>query len=871
MSRSESVLVTVDTENSKIVQLKGGLDLSSFPFPVIRDHKKSIEDVLEIDKRGDDNFVPRDPRLLRLTGAHPFNCESPLTLLYDTGFLTPSSLHFVRNHGPVPRCEMDDMLDWEISIEGMVENPMTINLKSIMEDFQQYTVPVTICCAGNRRKEQNMVKKGTGFNWGAAGVSNSLWTGPFLKDVIARANPSKKARYVWMEGCDDPANGAYGTCILMPWVNDPEHCIMLAYKQNGEFLEPDHGRPLRVVIPGVIGGRSVKWLKRLVISDKPSDNWYHYYDNKVLPTFLTPEEAKKDDKWWKDERYTLYNLNVQSVTVYPENQEIMKFSENSIEETYPVRGFAYNGGGIRVGRVEVSLDKGKTWRLTEIDYPEDRYREAGEFELFGGLVNVCDRMSYLCWCFWTVDIPKSELFNSQEILVRAMDDNMVTQPRDMYWNVTSMLNNWWYRVAIVKDDLSGDIRFEHPVIANKSGGWMDRVKDQGGDILSRNWGEKDLDRAEQLTTVVTQKDLDFLMMTNPEKLHVKISKEELSRHATDESPWFVVRGQVYDGLPYLNEHPGGAQSITLVLGDDATEDFMAVHSDTAKRMLANYHVGYLDDSDIIVKESNEQAPKVSTTFLNAKKWKKSKLIGKKVISKDTRIFTFELDHPDQVTGLPVGQHLYLRLKDKDGYVMRAYTPKSSHLQKGTLDILIKVYFPQNGVPGGRLTMAMENVAIGEFLEIKGPIGEFEYKGNGECIKHGKEQKIDSFLMVGGGSGLTPPYQIFQEIARLKETHIKVDFIFGNRTERDILLRDELDELFTTFDNFQLQHVLSQPDQGWTGLKGYIDSKILDNYVSRRGGKVDDFMLLVCGPKAMEENIIEWAQVSGVPPENIHKF
>ena len=64
---------------------------------------------------------------------------------------------------------------------------------------------------------------------------------------------------------------------------DPNRGIMLAHKMNGEMLRPDHGKPLRVVIPGQIGGRSVKWLTKLIVTEDPSDNWYHIYDNRVLP------------------------------------------------------------------------------------------------------------------------------------------------------------------------------------------------------------------------------------------------------------------------------------------------------------------------------------------------------------------------------------------------------------------------------------------------------------------------------------------------------------------------------------------------------------------------------------------------------------
>lgn len=86
-----------------------------------------------------------------------------------------------------------------------------------------------------------------------------------------------------LHGAIPQPNGKYGTSIKLSWVNHNERGIMLAHRMNGVPLPPDHGRPIRVVIPGQIGGRSVKWLKRIIISDKPSDNWYHKFDNRVLP------------------------------------------------------------------------------------------------------------------------------------------------------------------------------------------------------------------------------------------------------------------------------------------------------------------------------------------------------------------------------------------------------------------------------------------------------------------------------------------------------------------------------------------------------------------------------------------------------------
>jgi nitrate reductase (NAD(P)H) len=84
----------------------------------------------------------------------------------------------------------------------MVDNPLTITLRDLMADYEQQTYPITLVCAGNRRKEQNQVRKSKGFSWGPAGVSTALFTGVVMSDVIRRARPKKKARYVCMEGAD---------------------------------------------------------------------------------------------------------------------------------------------------------------------------------------------------------------------------------------------------------------------------------------------------------------------------------------------------------------------------------------------------------------------------------------------------------------------------------------------------------------------------------------------------------------------------------------------------------------------------------------------------------------------------------------------
>ncbi|KAL8743034.1 MAG: hypothetical protein Q9190_004565, partial [Brigantiaea leucoxantha] len=304
---------------------------------------------------------------------------------------------------------------------------------------------------------------------------------------------------------------------------------------NGEMLRPDHGKPLRAVIPGQIGGRSVKWLKKLIVTQEPSDNWYHIYDNRVLPTMVSPEESAKDPNWWKDDRYAIYDLSTNSAIAYPAHEEQLSLVDGP--EKYRVKGYAYGGGGRRITRVEVSIDKGRSWRLADIDYPEDRYRDA-EQDLFGGRLDMSWRESCFCWCLWSLDISVQGLANASDLIVRAMDESMNVQPKDMYWSVLGMMNNPWFRVTISKE--RDFLRFEHPTQpALIPGGWMERVKKAGGNLTNGFWGEK-LD-GEGADEVVQQQAQEVPM--KKEGLKRVITIDELRKHDSEHDPWFVVNGE----------------------------------------------------------------------------------------------------------------------------------------------------------------------------------------------------------------------------------------------------------------------------------------------------------------------------------------
>ncbi|PPJ50846.1 hypothetical protein CBER1_07269 [Cercospora berteroae] len=825
---------------------------SDFPLP-----PPTVEptEVLEIDKKTPDGWLPRDPRLIRLTGVHPFNVEAPLSDLYNEGFLTSPELFYVRNHGHVPQVKDEEIPDWTFTIEGMVENPITLTLADLIEQYEQQTYPITLVCAGNRRKEQNAVRKTKGFSWGAAGVSTALWTGVVLGDVLRKAKPKRGAKYVCMEGADKLPNGYYGTSVKLNWAMDANKGMMLAHKMNGEMLRPDHGKPLRVVIPGQIGGRSVKWLKRLIITSEPSDNWYHIYDNRVLPTMISPEEAAKGPKWWMDERYAIYDLSTNSAIAYPAHDEKITLADPS--ETYRVKGYAYGGGGRRVTRVEISLDKGKTWRLANIDYAEDRYRDATPRRLYGGTLDLDWKEASFCWCFWDLDIPVSELADSKDVLVRAMDESMNLQPRDMYWSVLGMMNNPWYRIAIAKEGDS--LRFEHPTQpALMPGGWMERVKNSGGDLTNGYWGER-IDGEENTQPVLPT--AEEIKLTD-DNVKNAITIDELRKHDTEEAPWFVVNGEVFDGTAFLKEHPGGAQSIISAAALDSTDEFMAIHSETAKAMMPEYHIGTLDEEaraalsgETIESDTSSTSP----TFLEPRAWKKAVLTARKTVSWDTRILTFKLDHEEQTLGLPTGQHLMIRLRDPvtREAIIRSYTPISQTTQKGYMDVLVKVYFKSEGQEGGKMSMALEQIPTGHFVEFKGPIGKFEYLGKGLAAVNNVKRDVKTFYMICGGSGITPIYQVLRAVMQDKEDSTRCVVLDGNRLVEDILCKEDLDQFAKeNSERCTILHTLTKAPEDWQGLRGRIAAPLLREHVNREKHGEGEAMVLICGPGALEKSCHE---------------
>ncbi|ELU36555.1 nitrate reductase [Rhizoctonia solani AG-1 IA] len=724
-----------------------------------------------------DNWVMRDGRLIRLTGKHPFNCEAKLSDLF-AGFLTPTELFYVRNHGAVPRVDEELARNWSLRVHGLVKNECALTLDDLKRKFPVVTLPVTLVCAGNRRKEQNMVLKGLGFSWGAAGVSTALFTGVYLADVLEYVQPIRPAaKHVIFEGTDSLPNGPYGTSQRLSWAASKEKGMLLAWAMNGLPLTPDHGFPLRVVL--------------------------HFFDNKVLPTQLSPEQARDEKKWWYDPN----DLNVNSAIAKPDHEERVEIPqpEDAKDLFYPIRGYAYAGGGRRITRVEISLDEGTTWTLYPVDH--------GESAL------TCTINS--CWCFWTFSISLSELSRSYSIMCRAMDESLALQQRDMYWK--------WFRIAVHRVEVEGRtvLQFEHPTLAGTaSGGWMQRMKEAGQSVTTPIFGTLQTSLNEPTTP---SQPVEIISMKNPGIKRV-ITIEELKAQPK-EQPWFVVDGEVYDGTGYLVDHPGGADSIILTGGQDASEDFFAIHSPDAKKKMAAFHIGTLVKGEGSLQVDDSSDDEESSHFLHKTKWKPIKLQTITPISPDTSIFRFALQTPEQRLGLPVGQHVFVRLKRKDTgeVVQRAYTPVSREQEVGHIDLLVKMYLPTDEYPqGGKMSIGFHQLIVDDTIELKGPLGSFIWNGNGTALWKGIERLLRSVLEDGTDHETT------------------LWLLDSNRTEQDILCRDELLTFAERKGRMKAHFTLSKsPSEGWTFSTGRINDEMMKAHLP--SPDTPDTLILICGP------------------------
>lgn len=252
---------------------------------------------------------------------------------------------------------------------------------------------------------------------------------------------------------------------------------------------------------------------------------------------------------------------------------------------------------------------------------------------------------------------------------------------------------------------------------------------------------------------------------------------------------------------------------------------------------------------------NRKKKKVTLEDPNAKY--ALKLIEKIELSHDTRLFRFALPSQEHCLGLPIGQHIYLSARINGSLVVRPYTPTTCDDDLGHMDLVVKVYmanvhpkFPD----GGKMTQYLENLPIGDTIDVRGPSGLLIYNGKGVFdIKEdkkgpSKEVKVKQVSMIAGGTGITPMLQLVRAVFRDPEDDTCLSLLFANQTEEDILLRNELEEVQKNHpDRFKLWYTVDRPGEGWKYSSGFVNAEMIEKALFPPSG---DNLVLLCGPPPM---------------------
>ena len=343
----------------------------------------------------------------------PYNAEPEPGALIER-FLTPQALFYVRSHGPVP----DLAEDHRIEVSGMGVQSRSFSTGDLKSTFATRTVTAVLQCAGNRRTDLQQVGKTSGDPWDVGAIGNAEWTGVRLADVLDAVGARQADNlFVAFTGADEVdvegEKELFGVSIAMAKARAPD--VLIAWAMNGEPLAPEHGAPLRMVVPGYAGVRSAKWLTRIEVRDTPSDAPIQAHDYKLFPADVTSETVD----WGQG--LTINAMPLNAAICSPGSGESLPAGRVQIE------GYAI-GSDRGISRVEVSVNGGRDWqRATFAEDPEARWG----------------------WRRWSLDTTLVK--GRQHFVVRAFDEAGQGQPErpDTMWNFAGYLCTAWHHVHVL--------------------------------------------------------------------------------------------------------------------------------------------------------------------------------------------------------------------------------------------------------------------------------------------------------------------------------------------------------------------------------------------------------------------------------------
>ena len=360
-------------------------------------------------------------------GPPPLNRE-PATSALLAHFRTPADVAYDRNHGPIPAGL--DATTHTVRVGGLVAAPVTLSVAQLATDFPQHAVTCALQCAGNRRHTmRTALREVSGIDWFDGAVLNAAWEGPRLVDVLARAG-------VPLEGSDSDGihvafesraaatedDEFYGGSIPLERALRASADVVLALRMNGEPLTRNHGFPVRVVVPGALGARSVKWLDGISVQKEESPCYYQRKDYKALPAHVRTTDQAEKEGWW-ERTASLLDMPVNSVVGVPEHGEKARWDTDGCVE---VKGYALPAGEDGpIVKVEVRVDEG-AWQ---------------EAELLDG------NHGKWCWCIWRwkglIDPGKRRIWS------RATDKGgNIQEGERSEWNLRGVAYNGYGEVEL---------------------------------------------------------------------------------------------------------------------------------------------------------------------------------------------------------------------------------------------------------------------------------------------------------------------------------------------------------------------------------------------------------------------------------------
>eukprot|EP01065_Artemidia_motanka_P034084 TRINITY_DN4124_c0_g1_i1.p1 TRINITY_DN4124_c0_g1~~TRINITY_DN4124_c0_g1_i1.p1 ORF type:complete len:479 (+),score=145.81 TRINITY_DN4124_c0_g1_i1:70-1506(+) len=363
---------------------------------------------------------------LRTLTHRPYNAETPNAVLKST-FYTQQKDFYVRSHLPMPHIDAD-AYRLKIAGAGIGKEMSLADLKAM----PRVERPIVVQCGGNRRDEMNSLKETRGLKWKQGCIGNAMWQGALLSDVLKAAGVSAEStapehKHVIFESID-------GYSVSIPTEMAFSRDCVLAWGMNGEVLSRAHGYPLRVVVPGVIGARSAKYVGALRLSPQEAQTPWQRADYKMLPPNVGFREMLKVFA----STPPIMDMPVQSCMLTPEDGDTIPADSRTVSAT----GYAYSGGGRPIRRVDVSGDGGMTWKQAQLHGPD------------GGpaVVATTPQGTDWSWTFWTADIelPDDCPGGVHTVTVKAVNTANDTQPETArgIWNVRGLCNNSWQQVHL---------------------------------------------------------------------------------------------------------------------------------------------------------------------------------------------------------------------------------------------------------------------------------------------------------------------------------------------------------------------------------------------------------------------------------------